>query len=176
MARSVYFEFEKGEENKLKGTSKDIYLAWKFSASMIDETAHAHKIYGDLIENSIRFKFHKLMHDSYVAFDARQHFECILKHVESQMDLAYLMQSGSIENFFPLHRTKAFEAVSASIDKYETKIFMSTFFGDPDKYLEPIHFLRRYYGEKYAFFYLFFYHYIAYLTFPAIISLLFMAI
>ena len=49
---------------------------------MIDDTAHEEKIYGDLIENAIRFKFHKLMHDHYVAFDARQHYECILKKIE----------------------------------------------------------------------------------------------
>ena len=92
------------------------------------------------------------------------------------MDLAYLKQSGSIEDFFPLHSSKAYEAVRASIEKYETKIWLNTFMGDDTKYLEPIHFLRRYQGEKFAFFYLFFYHYIAYLTIPAIISVLFMAI
>jgi len=90
LKRSIFFEFTKGEENKLKRTTKDIYLAAKFSATMIDDTAHAHKMYGDLIENSIRFKFHKLMHDHYVAFDARQHFECVMKKIENQMDLNYL--------------------------------------------------------------------------------------
>ena len=82
MKRSIFFEIEKGEDDKAKNESKDIYLAIKFSATMIDDTAHEEKIYGDLIENAIRFKFHKLMHDHYVAFDARQHYECILKKIE----------------------------------------------------------------------------------------------
>ena len=33
--------------------------------------------------------------------------------------------------------------------------------------MEPIHFLKKYYGEKFAFIYLFFNHYVAYLTLPA---------
>ena len=157
-------------------TGDDIYLAIKFSATMIDDAAHEEKIFGDLIENAIRYRFHKLMHDHYVAFDSRQHYECILKTIEKQLDLAYLTQSGGIVNYFPLHKTRAYEAVRESLDKYQARIWLNTFFGDDTKHLEPIHLLRRYYGEKFAFFYLFFYHYIAYSTIPAVASVLLMAL
>ena len=79
-------------------------------------------------------------------------------------------------DYFPLHRTRSYEAVRESIEKYQAKIWLNTFFGDDTKHLEPIHLLRRYYGEKFAFFYLFFFHYIAYLTIPAVISVLLLVV
>ena len=56
-----------------------------------------------------------------------------------------------------------------SMEKYRAKIWWNTLFWDQDiKHMEPIHFLKRYYGEKFAFSYLFFNHYMAYLCIPAL--------
>jgi len=59
--------------------------------------------------------------------------------------------------------------VNDSIRKYKWKMWWNGVFGSRDtKNIEPIHFMRRYYGEKFAILYLFFNHYVAYLTIPAI--------
>ena len=71
----MYFRFDHGE-----GDDKEIYLALKFSSRQIDEVAHQHKVFGDLMEHQIRFKFDKQMKDTFVAFDARQYYECIRLH------------------------------------------------------------------------------------------------
>jgi len=69
------------------------------------------------------------------------------------MDLAYYVEStGAIIAYYPLHKIKNSNEIRRSIMKYKWKICWNTLFGKKDvKNMEPIHFLRRYYGEKFAF-------------------------
>lgn len=45
-------------------------------------------------------------------------------------------------------------------------------FGGFEKYMQPMNMIKNYYGEKYAFEYCFLLHYIAWLTVPAVLSII----
>lgn len=60
LQQSVYFEFALGDGSG-DAETKDIYLAIKFAGEHIDRIAHTNKIFGDLLEQPIRFKFNRHM-------------------------------------------------------------------------------------------------------------------
>jgi len=82
------------------------------------------------------------------------------------------VEAGIIEEHYPLHRTRAHEQITGIMDKYLNKLSWRLFkFGNWCKYLDPIHMVKRYYGEKFAFYFMFFVHYQALLWVPAIIGM-----
>jgi len=50
-----------GAEVWIVEESDEIYLALKFCPELIDKTAHENKIWGDLVESQIRYKFNRHM-------------------------------------------------------------------------------------------------------------------
>jgi hypothetical protein len=114
LQESVFFELAR--EGAEPG-STDIYLALKFSAAMIDRTAHRFKTFGDLQASPIKFPFHNQMQDTFVAFDARQRLDCISNHIAGELDLAYEKSTGAITDYYPLHNIKAYDEMRAQLSK-----------------------------------------------------------
>lgn len=70
-----------------------------------------------------------------------------------------------------MHRTRAHKTVIKSINKYWHKLTKSLIFGNWYKYCEPIHLLKKYYGERFSFYYLYFSTFQTFLKIPAFFGL-----
>lgn len=57
------------------------------------------------------------------------------------------------------------------MNKYHNRLLYAFLFGNFEKYFEPINLLKNYYGEKYAFEYVYLLHYQAWLFIPGIMGL-----
>jgi len=58
-----------------------------------------------------------------------------------------------------------------SVNKYWKKLMKTLIWGDWYKYCEPIHLLKKYYGERFAFYFLFFSTYQSWLFYPSFFGL-----
>lgn len=140
----------------------------KFTGAKIDKIAHNFDIYADLDNTTIQYKFNMFMRKQFQVFDSRQRYSCIMKFLESEIDFDYYMKQGIISEHYPLHRMKAHKEVQNSVNKYLWKLNIVSIFGNWQKYLQPIHFIKKYYGEEFAFYFFFFLNYTRSLFIPAI--------
>lgn len=82
------------------------------------------------------------------------------------------MKTGVILEHYPLHRTSASEGIRLSVEKYSGKLMKNLRLGNINwlKYLEPIHLIKKYYGERFGFSFLYFMNYQAMLFWPALLG------
>ena len=153
----------------------EIHIAIKFTGAKIDEIAHNKKIHGDLDVSNIRYQFNKHMKDAFTCFDARQRYTCIQIYLEGEIDFDHYVSIGVIDAHYPLHRLSAHQEVKGSIDKYFNRLYRKLVVGNWYKYAEPIHLIKKYYGERFAFQFMFFIHYQAFLALPAFVGALLFA-
>jgi len=167
--------FPKDEKKKAGGrefTPLWVYFAIKFTNAKIAEVAHIQKVYGDLDVSNIRMPFNKHMKKEFQAFDARQRYTCIQWYLETEIDFEHYSNIGIIHDHYPLHRLKAHKVMKKSVNKYWKKLMKTLVWGNWYKYCEPIHLLKKYYGERFAFYFLFFSTYQAWLFWPSFLGLI----
>lgn len=111
------------------------------------------------------------MKDAFQAFDARQRYACIQWYLEQEIDFEHYKSIGIIHDAYPLHRLKAHKSVKKSVDKYWGKLTKHLICGNWYKYCEPIHLVKKYYGERFAFYFLYFSTYQAFVRVPAFFGL-----
>lgn len=153
----------------------DIYFAIKFNTKRLDRLAEKHMVYGDLDITNIRVPYDRIMRKEYSKFDSRQRYICIMKELESEIDFDRYMNTGIIDDHYPLHRTKKTMAINKSVSEHFWKLMATITFTEWINieglswfdYAQPLHMMKKYFGEKYAFFYSFYVSYTAYLFFPA---------
>ena len=83
------------------------------------------------------------------------------------LDFDSLMEMGIILEHYPLHRLKSYKAIIKSLENYFPKLESKLIFGNWTKYSQPIQLIKKYYGEKFAFYFLFFCTYQSHLMVPA---------
>jgi len=105
--------------------------------------------------------FNKRLADDFVEFDSRVRLECIQEYLTKEINFDHFMSIGVVENHYPLHKVEGYQNLLDSSFKYLRKLSFGLFDGSMVwfKYLEPIQIIKRYYGEKFAFFYLYFIHF-----------------
>ena len=138
-----------------------IFFAIRFTGPKVDRIADDLKIKGDLDNGNIRYQFNRHMQKEFSAFDARQRFQCIQFYLESEIDFDNFEKTGIILEHYPLHRTSASEGMRESVSKYSGKLMKNLRTGNSNwlKYLEPIHLIKKYYGERFGFQFLYFINY-----------------
>lgn len=139
----------------------DIYFAIRFTGAKIDEVAHKFKIKGDLDQGNIKARFNKFCQKEFITFDARQRLSCIMLYLEKEINFEHYTKTGVIKEHYPLHRTTASEMVRGSVNKYYSKLVsnLRTNNANWSKYLEPVHMIKKYYGERFGFYYLYLINY-----------------
>ena len=113
------------------------------------------------------------MGDQFICFDARQRYTCIQTYLEREIDFDHFVDEGIIEAHYPMHKTKKFKDLKKSIDKYYLSLMktFTSFGGNWSAYIQPIHLLKKYYGEKFAFYFVYFMHYQGQLILPSLLGL-----
>ena len=132
---------------------------------------------GELLEVKCRLSIHDCnasfkcyAADLFENFNSRQTQFIIKKAFEMEFDIDYLTQSGVIIEHFPCH-TEERDYIVKSWEKYGWKLTFSVFLPSFWNNLQPINFIAEYYGEEYAFFFLWLVHYTGMLVIPALVGL-----
>lgn len=97
-----------------------------------------------------------------------------MNYLEKEIDFKHLEEMEVILEHYPLHDTEHSNLLIESLNNYRWKLILSMqccFSRRWKKYIQPIHLLKRYNGESFAFFYIYVLHYITLLAFPALIGL-----
>ena len=70
-------------------------------------------------------------------------------------------ENGVIEEHYPLHNSESLKEIDKSNHKYMSSLVHMITAGDKryHKYLEPIHLMKSYYGERMTFFFMYMVHY-----------------
>ena len=98
-------------------------------------------------------------------------------YLEKEINFEHYTKTGVISEHYPLHRTTASDMVRKSVNKYYPKLVsqLRTQNDNWSKYLEPVHMLKKYYGERFGFYYLYLINYQAMLLYPALVGVLLFA-
>jgi hypothetical protein len=91
-----------------------------------------------------------------------------MSFLESEIDFEHYVTQGIITDHFPLHKLQAHSEVKKSVKNYLWKLNIISIFGNWKKYLQPIHLIKKYYGEEFAFYFFFFLNYTRSLLIPTI--------
>jgi hypothetical protein len=101
-------------------------------------------------------------------------------YIETEFDLSKEKEVGTIEDYYLLHNSKANKEIRSVLTDETYKLFLYPFtfthYGSVRNRMEAAHLLKRYFGEKYAFYYLFLCHFFTYLVPPAILSIILIVI
>lgn len=172
---NMKFQFMNQAENN------DIYYAIKFSGESMNNLASKHKVFADLDISNIRLPYSRLMNREFTQFDARQRYIIIMKELETQIDFDRFMELEIIEDHYPLHRSgtgvdfeEAFKKYDSCCSGYFTAAFDIICCGCCGKtktFDKILNMFKKYFGEKYAFFYGYYRTYNAYLLEPMIVGM-----
>lgn len=138
----------------------------------IDNIADRLKVFGDLDVTNKRVPFEKLMKTRFTRFDSRQRFTCVKKFLDSQIDFDYYSNQGVILDHYPLHNLASADDIRTSIWLHWFPLQLRLIFGDWMNYAQPVHIIKKYYGERYAFFFAYFLQYQAWLFFPSLVGVI----
>lgn len=137
----------------------------------INRMADRLMVYGDLDVSNIRLPFDAEMRKHFTTFDARQRYLCIQNMLRSELDFDRFVEIGVIAEHYPLHRLSLHDDINESLIKYLPKLKKGLTCGGWLRFAQPIHLVKKYYGERFAFYFMFFLTYQAWLFLPAIAGL-----
>lgn len=128
---------------------------------------------GDLKVTNIKFQFNKHMKDDFVCFDGRQRINCIRNFIEKEMDLDYFYETGIIKEHYPLHRLEIKANLEKQIGKYTVELINSLAVNSMNwiKLIQPINYIKRYSGERFAFYFMYFINFQALLIVPGLLGI-----
>lgn len=98
-----------------------------------------------------------------------------MSYLEEEIDFELLQDMGVIDQHYPLHDTEHPAILVESLQSNRLRLTASLcccFSRRWKRHIQPIHLLRRYNGEAFAFYYIYVLHYLTLLAFPAILGLL----
>ena len=141
----------------------------------IDRYAEENDIKGPLthIESNLSIKtpFKKAFEQSFNMFDSRERIESIYGILSKELDFSNLVKQGIILEHYPLHKRRTRD-ISDEFNKSKWKLILGLLTGNFMDHFTSINFIKSYYGEKYAFEFIFLLHYQAWLIYPSIFGII----
>ncbi|CDW85080.1 anoctamin-like protein [Stylonychia lemnae] len=138
-----------------------------FSDDLLDEMAEIYELPVRLLDQNQSVPFKNYAEDVYEQFQARQKQFLMMKIFEQEIDVDYYKKAGVIIDHFPLH--DAFKnTIDESWRQYRFALFFGFITGRYKHYMQPLHFIARYYGEKMGFYFAYLLFYTSWLIIPAI--------
>jgi hypothetical protein len=152
-----------------------VIINLRIPQKMKDQAAEELGLEGTLtyleMDTVIKCKFMGDFGEHYNSFESTNKIAIIQHILRKEIDFEMYEFNGVIEDHFPLHTMDSTKEIQHSVDKYITKLTRSFFTGRFSKYIQPINFLKLYYGEKAALQFAFLIHYQAWLRIPSVISI-----
>lgn len=116
-----------------------------------------------------KHRFDDELTDNYNMFDSRERIEAIIAILSEEINFEYYMKQKVIIAHYPLHKRNP-QIISDSFFQFLPKLRYRFVIGDNKWYehFTAMNFIKSYYGEKYAWEFVFLVHYQAWLYVPAI--------
>ena len=143
-----------------------------FDDSVLDLMAEIQKVKVKMSQYDCLVEFKCFAEDKFQPFNARQKQAIILKSLENDIDIEYLEKQGVILDHFPMHARDR-ELIQKSWDKYKWRLSFGFIFRGFLMNMQPLNFIKDYYGEKYGFYFAWLIHYTGQLIIPSILGLIF---
>ena len=162
-------DFKKAEEGTKRGETDTIVLVLYFDDSVID-------LMGEILEVECRMSkydcvmpFKCYASDMYDQFNSRQHISIVLETLNQELDMDYLRKSGVILDHFPVHMPER-DLIEVSWNEYRWRLSAGMIFTGFMRNMQPINFIKDYYGEKFGFYFAWLIHYTGWLIPIAIVG------
>ena len=143
-----------------------------FDDSVIDLMGEILGIECRLSKYDCQLPFKCYASDMFDQFNARQLQTIILETLEQEMDIDYLVKSGVILNHFPVHLPER-KLIYESWLEYRWRLSSGMLLTGFLKNMQPLNFIKDYYGEKFGFYFAWLIHYTGWLIPVAIIGFIF---
>ena len=143
-----------------------------FDDSVLDTMAEIINIECRLSKFDCKLPFKNFAADHFDQFNSRQHQAIVIETLEHEMDMDYMRSSGVIVNDFTIHMPER-DMILNSWNEYRWRLSAGMVFTGFLKNMQPINFIKDYYGEKMGFYFAWLIHYTGWLIPVALIGLAF---
>ena len=170
---SIFDKIEKLEDFDKRDRSHDtMMVVLYFDDSVVDLMGEILEIECRLSQFDCMMPFKCYAADMYDQFNARQHQAIVRETLETELDLDYLVKSHVITNHFPVHLPER-NLISVSWEEYKWRLSRGMLFTGFLKNMQPLNFIKDYYGEKFGFYFAWLIHYTGWLIPVAFIGVIF---
>ena len=141
-------------------------------------------VMAELLKVRCRMSAHKIMldfkcyaSDLFEQFDNQQTQSIVLQSFNMHFDIGYLVKSKVIKEHFPVHsREEERLKINTSWDQYGTRLAWGFLTGKYEENMQPLNFIKDYYGAKFGFYFAWLVHYTGMLLLPSIVGVIIFAI
>ena len=158
-------DFEKTD----RGASDTIILVLYFDDSVIDLMGEILEVECRLSKYDCTMPFKCYAADMYDQFNSRQHISIVLETLNQELDMDYMRKSGVIVDHFPVHMPER-ELIEVSWNEYRWRLSAGMIFTGFMRNMQPINFIKDYYGEKFGFYFAWLIHYTGWLIPIAVVG------
>ena len=169
---SIYKMVDEQEDfDKLPTGTETMMIVLYFEDAVIDMMGEMLKVECRLSRYDCNMPFVSYAADMFDQFNARQHQAIILKTLDNEMDLGYLKQSGVLVDHWPVHMPER-DLIYKSWLEYRWRLSWGMIWGNYLPNMQPLNFIKDYYGEKFGFYFGWLIHYTGWLIPVAIIGII----
>ena len=143
-----------------------------FDDSVVDLMAEINGVECRLSQHNLTQPFKCYAADMFDQFNSRQHQAIIWQTLEDEIDMDYMRKSGVIIDHFPVHMPER-KLIYASWVEYRWRLATGMLFKGFLANMQPLNFIKDYYGEKFGFYFAWLIHYTGWLIPVAIIGFFF---
>ena len=170
---SIFDKIEKEEDfDKTERTTDTMMVVLYFDDSVVDLMGEILEIECRLSKFDCVLPFKCYAADMFDQFNARQHQAIVRETLEQELDLEYLQKSHVISQHFPVHLPER-NLISVSWEEYKWRLSRGMLLTGFLKNMQPLNFIKDYYGEKFGFYFAWLIHYTGWLIPVAIVGVIF---